>query len=292
MPLSRERLNQYRAQTFHTAPGLRLTSADQAVDFVNQRGYIFFWPIKNVILPSLWAAVAGDRPVPNDHDDPGQITWDWKDSLLGKRVWYYGRVLCKRNCMIALDVLPYFYALSPNYGNYEEDYLIDYEAGSLPLAAKLIYEALLKEGPLDTITLRKKAGLTSRASDTEFNHALGLLQATFRIMPTGVADAGAWHYAFIYDIVPRHFPDLSERAHPITEPEARQKLIQIYLNSLGAATYKDLQRFFCTQPLSWDPKRLRSDLQKMEDRGELRQSVDVESLPNPCVVTAALLSEC
>lgn len=289
MSLSQSQLNQYRAQTFRTAPGLRLHSPDQAVDFVNQRGFIFFWPIKNVSFPSLWAAVAGDRPVPDEHDDPGHVTWGWKDSLLGKRRWYYGRVLCKRNSMIALDVLPYFYALSPNYGNFEEDYLIDYEAGSLPLASKLIYEALLKEGPLDTIALRKKSGFTSRASDTEFNHALDNLQTTFRILPTGVADAGAWHYAFVYDLVPRHFPDLTERAHPITEPEARQKLIQLYLDSLGGATFKELQRFFCTQPLNWDPKRLKSDLQKMEDRGELRQSVEIETLPGPYVVSAALL---
>lgn len=289
MPLSEEQIKQYRAATFRTAPGLRLSSPDQAVEFVNQRGFIFFWPIKNVVMPSLWAAVAGDRPVPDEHDDPGHVTWDWKDRLLGKRRWYYGRVLCKRNSMIALDILPYFYALSPNYGNFEEDYLIDYESGSLPLASKLIYEALLKEGPLDTIALRKKAGLTSRAADTEFNHALDNLQATFRILPTGVADAGSWHYAFVYDIVPRHFPDLTERAHPITEPEARQKLIRLYLESVGAATLKELQRFFCTQPLSWDPKRLKSDLQKMEDRGELRQSVEVQNWPSPGIASASLL---
>lgn len=289
MPLSQDQLNQYRAQTFRTAPGLRLTSADQAVDFVNQRGYIFFWPIKNVMMPSLWAAVAGDRPVADAHDDPGHVSWNWKDSLLGKRRWFYGRVLRKRNSMISLNILPYFYALSPNYGNYEEDYLIDYEAGSLPLASRLIYEALLKDGPLDTITLRKKAGLTSRASDTEFNHALDNLQTTFRILPTGVADTGAWHYAFIYDIVARHFPDLTERAHPITEADARQKLIQVYLESLGVAAFKDLQSFFCTQPLSWDPKRLETDLQKMEGRGQLRQSVAIENLPGTFVVSASLL---
>lgn len=288
MPLSQDQLNQYRAQTFRTAPGLRLTSADQAVDFVNQRGYIFFWPIKNVMMPSLWAAVAGDRPVADAHDDPGHVSWNWKDSLLGKRRWFYGRVLRKRNSMISLNILPYFYALSPNYGNYEEDYLIDYEAGSLPLASRLIYEALLKDGPLDTITLRKKAGLTSRASDTEFNHALDNLQTTFRILPTGVADTGAWHYAFIYDIVARHFPDLTERAHPITEADARQKLIQVYLESLGVAAFKDLQSFFCTQPLSWDPKRLETDLQKMEGRGQLRQSVAIENLPGTFVVSASL----
>src|SRR5450759_1570616 len=105
-------LSQYRSQTFLTAPGLQLTSVDQAVEFVDQRGFVFFWPIKGVELPSLWAAVAGERPVPDEHNDPGHITWDWKDSLLGKKRWYYGRVIKHRNAMISLQLLPFFYALS------------------------------------------------------------------------------------------------------------------------------------------------------------------------------------
>lgn len=168
-------------------------------------------------MPSLWAAVAGDRPVPDEHDDPGHITWGWKDGMLGKQRWYYGRVLRKKNTFIALDILPYFYALSPNYGDPNEDYLIDYEQGKLTAAAKNLYEALLFRGPLDTITLRKLAGLSSQAANTEFNHALEELQTTFRILPVGVSDAGAWHYAFIYQILPHQFPDIIDRAHEITE---------------------------------------------------------------------------
>jgi hypothetical protein len=34
--------------------------------------------------------------VPNDHDDPGQITWRWKDDKLGKNIWYYGKILRRK----------------------------------------------------------------------------------------------------------------------------------------------------------------------------------------------------
>ena len=101
----------------------------QAVDFVNQRGFVYFWPIKGVTLPSLWAAVAGERPVPNEHDDPGHVTWGWKDELLGARRWYYAKVLRKKATFIALDVVPNFYALSENYGEPEQDYLLQYQEG-------------------------------------------------------------------------------------------------------------------------------------------------------------------
>jgi hypothetical protein len=288
MKITIESLKHYRAQTFHTAPGLTVNSKDEAVDFVNERGYIFFWPIKGILMPSLWVAANGDRPVPDEHDDPGHKTWDWKDSLLGKQRWFYGRALRKRNMMISLDTLPYFYALSPNYGDYREDYLIDYESGQLPLAAKLIYETLLENGPLDTIKLRKQAGLTNRSADSEFNHALDELQTTFRILPVGISDSGAWHYSFIYDIVARHFPDITDRAHPISEHDARQKLISLYLDSVGAVPFAEIRRVFANAPTSWEPARIEKDLKKLEERGEIVQGVALEGDEHPQIATTKL----
>ena len=109
-------LKAYRAQTYHLKPALRLRSEDDAVRFVNERGFAYFWPIKGVELPSLWAAVAGARPVADAHDDPGHVTWGWKDKLLGAKKWFYAKFLRGRATMISLKTLPYFYALSENYG--------------------------------------------------------------------------------------------------------------------------------------------------------------------------------
>ena len=47
-------------------------------------------------MPSLWTAVAGDRPVADAHDDPGHITWGWKDRSLDKKIWYYGKILRRK----------------------------------------------------------------------------------------------------------------------------------------------------------------------------------------------------
>lgn len=290
MQLSNQQLKLYRSRTFHTAPGMRVASPEEAVTFVEERGYVFFWPIKGILMPSLWVAAAGDRPVPDEHDDPGHITWDWKDRLLGKRRWYYGRGLRRRNMMIALDVLPYFYALSPNYGDPQEDYLIDYEAGRLPLAAKQIYETLLERGPQDTIALRKYAGLTSRSADTEFNRALDELQTTLRILPVGVSEAGAWHYSFIYDIVARHFPDIVERAHPIAEHEARQKLLRLYLDSVGAVPFTEIKKIFGSAPMKWENARIERDLNKMVERGEVVTGVEVEGMKDRCVASAEIFA--
>ncbi|MEJ5202448.1 MAG: crosslink repair DNA glycosylase YcaQ family protein [Anaerolineales bacterium] len=242
--LSLERLKAHRARMFRILPELRLHTLEQAVRFVNERGFVFFWPVKGFPFPSLWVATAGDRPVADEHDDPGHITWNWKDGLLGKKVWYYGRVLLRRNMMISLTSLPYFYALSPNYGDYENDYLIDYQQGLLTADARAVYEALLKKGALDTLSLRRTAHMEDISCNNRFNRALDELQTTFRILPVAVAPVGAWRYAFVYDIVARHFPELVEKARPISEKEARLHLAQCYFEALGASTLTEFKKMF------------------------------------------------
>ena len=239
-----KRLLEYRAITFGYHSKARITNKEQAVQYVNSRGFIFFWPIHGVILPSLWGAYSGDRPVPNEHDDPGHVTWNWKDSLLGKHVWYYGKILRKRATIISMELAPYFYALTDNYGSPEEDYLTIYEQGLMTQEAKAVYEALLINGPQDSISLRKSARLTSRDSETRFNKALSDLQADFKIMPVGVVDAGSWHYSFAYDIVARYEPELIEKSRFLGELDARQVLVEKYICSVGVAQNRDIARLF------------------------------------------------
>jgi hypothetical protein len=238
-----KKLNTFRKRTFNLPPSKRVSSPAQALTYVNQRGFIYFWPIKGIDMPSLWTAVAGDRPVADAHDDPGHITWGWKDRSLDQKIWYYAKVLRKKATMISLDIAPYFYALSENYGSPEEDYLLAYEEGRLSQAAKQVYEAILTEGKLNTIDLRKAAKLTN-AKESEFNKALEFLQADFKILPVGVAEAGAWKYSFIYEIVPRHFPELPEQARRIGEGAARTKLVELYFLSVGAAQEGDVSKLF------------------------------------------------
>jgi hypothetical protein len=241
--LDLDKLKTHRARTFNLPPFKKLSSPSQARDFVNARGFIFFWPIKGIDFPSLWTAVAGNRPVADAHDDPGHITWRWKDNALDQRVWYYAKVLRRKATIISLEVAPYFYALTENYGDYREDYLIPYEDGRLPQGAKQVYEAILDNGPLNTVDLRKLARM-SNAKDSEFNKALEILQSDFKILPVGVAEAGAWKYSFIYEITARYYSDLPEQARPISEAEARRKLLEIYFQSVGVAQVRDVNKMF------------------------------------------------
>jgi hypothetical protein len=266
-----ERLRQYRAQTFHTAPGMRLHNPEQAIAYVNQRGFVFFWPIRDITLPSLWVAAAGDRPVADAHDDPGHITWGWKDDLLGRRRWYYAKVLRKRSTMISLEIAPYFYALSENYGSPEDDYLTLYEQGRLTQEAKSVYETLLSEGPLDTVALRKATRMTSRESDSRFNRALIDLQTDFKILPIGVTQAGAWRYAFAYEVAARYYPELPDQAMHIPENEARRKLVELYFLSVGLVRENDLVKLF-----GWTKRQVERALDTLVQAGVVCRGQELE----------------
>ncbi len=258
-----KKLQAHRVRAFGLPPAKRLSSPAQALTFVNGRGFVYFWPIKNIDLPSLWTAVAGNRPVADKHDDPGHITWGWKDDALDKKIWYYGKILRGKATMISLEIAPYFYALSENYGSPEEDYLIAYHEGRLTQASKQVYETLLDNGSLNTLDLRKMAKL-SNAKDSEFNKALEQLQRDFKILPVGVAQAGAWKYAHIYEIVTRHYPDLSEQARAIKESQARAKLLELYFNMVGAAEVRDVNKLF-----GWGNEVVRKAVNKLMENGVL-----------------------
>lgn len=283
--LSASQLKQYQEKTFRTSDSSRLRTPQQAVDFVNERGFIFFWPVKGTIMPSLWCSVAGDRPVPDAHDDPGHITWSWKDQMLDKRVWYYGRILRKRNTIISLKMAPYFYALSPNFGEPELEISDQYHAGLIPLEVKLIFEALLEKGPLDSLALRREAHLSGPNSNTPFNRALDILQRDFKVMPTAIAEVGTWKYAFVYDLTHRYHPELLEQSRFISENQARDHLVTSYFHSVGAASEKQLQSLF-----GWTQPETQKSIQRLEEKGLLTNGIELENETAQLVCLTSLVT--
>ena len=280
-----EVIQAYRQKTYRTLPRLRIHSKEEAIEYVSERGFIFFWPIKGITMPSLWTAVAGDRPVANEHDDPGHITWGWKDSLLGKNSWFYAKILRKKATMISMDLVPSFYALSENYGAPEEDYLTIYEQGRMTRETKQVYEVIIEKGPVDTVALRKEARLSGRASDSSFTRALANLQADFKIVPVAVTKSGAWRYAFAYDLLPRQYPQIPERARQISDHVARQRIITTYFKSVGAVQLKDVKKLF-----RWPTKYSLQTIHDLITAGELMPNLSIDAFPGEWYAIPSLIN--
>lgn len=259
--LSDKVLRAYRADTFRLLPGALITNVEDALTFVEDRGFVNLWPIKGIDLPSLWTAVAGDRPVANEHDDPGHITWRWKDEMLSRRRWYYGKLLRGKATFVSMHVLPYFYALTERVAELD-DYRLAYEAGHLSQEARVVADVLYTKGAQHTIQLRRMAHLSARSSKSRFNKALVDLQRGLWVLPVGVAHAGSWRYAFTYELLDRWLPEISQRARGIKMLEARAHLAKLYLDSVGASTPRLIGRLF-----GWQTKEITSALSRLEEAG-------------------------
>jgi len=277
-----EDILRWREFNYHRTPERRLCTVEEARAFVEEVGFCHFWPIKGVESPNLFHAIAGRvRPVPMEHDDPDIAKcWGWKDHALDKRWWYYGKLLRRRATLVSLDMLPTFYALSENYGSLD-DYLQEYADGLMTAEAKAIYEALLEHGPLDTIRLRREARMSAKSAKSRFNRALVELQVGLKVLPVGVAEAGAWRYAFVYEIVQRHYPELPEQARQIKRSEARRALVSRYLDNVVAADRKMIGKVF--HVLKWTPAELDRTIDVLLQEGVVRE-MQVKGLEHPQLV--------
>lgn len=235
---------EYRKKTFALLPRFRVDTLDMALEYINARKLIAFWPINRIPCPSLWVSTAGDRPVPNEHDDPGHITWRWKDEIVSTGSCFYGRILCNRYFFVSRDHLKYLYAISDNVNGSSEDHEVMYADGKMPPIAFRIYDLLLNHGAMDTIALKRLLCLSGKHGEYSFNQAMNFLQKGLKVIPVGISNAGRWHYAFVYDLLTSRFPDLDESARKISPMSARNTLIKSYIQSVGLTKLTDLQNLF------------------------------------------------
>jgi hypothetical protein len=285
--VTREWIAEQRDYTYRRTPNLRIQTLEGALAFVDEVGFCHFWPTKGAEIPNLFHAIAGRlRPVPMQHDDPDiSRCWRWKDAALDKRQWHYGKLLRRRATLVSLELLPVFYACSENTGDLE-DYLDEYRAGMMTAEAKWIYEALLEHGPLDTIRLRREAGMSATSAKSRFDRALVELQVGLKVIPVGVARTGAWRYAFTYEILPRHFPELPEQAAGIKRSEARRTLVSRYLDDVIAADRKMINRIF--HVMKWTPAEMQRTIASLLDEEVIRES-EIDGLDHPQLISTHAL---
>ena len=261
-----------RAVRYRRRMDVRVTTQEQAVAFVNEMGFCFLFPMQGVEMPSLWEAIAG-RVLKTTNQHSGyeiERTWGWKDEALDQKWWFYGKLLRHKATLVSLDFLPNFYALSENFGDYEHDYLAEYQTGALSSEAKQIYEALLKHGALDVVRLRRESRLSSEENKPRFEKALTELQSGLKVLPVGIAPAGAWRYAFIYELLPRWYTHVPDRARSINRAAARAAILDQYLRNVIASPLTSAARVF-----GWKSAEARQAAEQLADEGRVELDVKV-----------------
>jgi len=281
--LTSELLQATRAERYRQRPHLRVQTEGEALGFLNDVGFCLLFSAKEIELPSLWGALCGeDLPLPNHHDNRELgLAWLWKDKLPIEGKVLYGKFLRKKPVFVSLDLVPYLYALSPNYGDPAGDYLQDYLDGRLSVEAKQVYEVLLEGGALPTSRLRQEAGLSGKANANRFDRALAELQMEFRIAKVAISDANRWGYCYVYDLLPRHLPKEVAAAQSITGRQARETLLLRYLRTVIAATPSDAGRLF-----GWPAEDVERLAHRLAGEGRLYERVCIKGLEGEYLVSA------
>lgn len=280
--LTLDKLQTLRAVRYRHRPDLRVNTEEEALAFLNDVGLCSLFSAKGIELPSLWGALCGeDRPLPRQHDSRELgLAWQWKDTLPIAGQVLYGKFLRKKPVFISLDLAPHFYALSPNYGDLAEDFLQDYADGRLSVESKQVYETLLELGALPTSRLRREAGLAGKTNATRFDRALAELQMDFRIVKVAISDANRWGYCYVYDLLPRGFPEVVQASRSIKGRQARETILLRYLRTVIAATPQQVSKV-----LGWTKPDVERLVARLAADHKLDAGVQIEGLVEQYIVS-------
>ncbi len=187
-------------------------------------GFALLFPAAGIDAPSLYEAIAGPDETPWA-DGMGEFeskVWTWKDALPAAGLAWGGKLLYRRACVIAPELLN---ALYPGRG--EPD---DHLGFDLSPDAHRIADALMP-GPLTASALREIVGVRSR-----YERGMGELHRHLLVGSAGVREQKAgWPVTVI---------DLTCRLFDVGGGFDRPFATQIFLRTMVEATPGQLARAF------------------------------------------------
>jgi hypothetical protein len=143
-----------------------------------------------------------------------------------------------------------------------------------------VYEVLLNEGALPTSRLRREAGLGGKSNASRFDRALAELQMDLRITKVAISDANRWGYCYVYDLLHRHFAGIVAQARAISGGQARETILLRYLQTVVAATPRQIRLLF-----GWEARDVDRLVDRLDGAGRLRAGVRIAGLPEEHLVT-------
>jgi len=211
-------------------------TAKQAAAWLDRVGIALLLVKADIVLPSLWEAVKGDREQTwAVRDAAGDfvewsaemgVVWRLKDELPARGLACVGKHLGAGVTCISPSALPLLYALTGRAGT-PEDFRTELDGLELELA-----EAVRDGGPLSGPELRTLVGAPKPAVE----RSLARLQRRLVLTSAGLVERERGWPAVALDLLPRawELPVLP------SADEARRQLARLVLDTAGELTAADL----------------------------------------------------
>jgi hypothetical protein len=198
---------------------------------VDRVGLATLFPIDDLVLPSLWEAVAGTPEITwSSRDEEGRFldfspefgrVWGWKDELPERRLVCVGKHVRGRSALVSLRALPALYAAR-------------HEPGELSPLERDVVDFLTEHGPCSTADLPDLIGHERKP----VARAVDRLQRRLVLTTAGAQERAQGWPAVIVDLLARRYREQLRRL-PESEP-ARSELAEVVLASAREISAADL----------------------------------------------------
>jgi hypothetical protein len=267
-----DELIETRKARYRQAEGTHLRSDADALDFIEDLGFVWLIDLSEADLPSLQGAAP--QPFLSDPYAKGSTVarswWDTKQMLPARKACYYGKVLRGRGTFISWECFPLLYAVYASVNDYQDDY----RDGILSRDEKRVLDLIAAHPEIPSPDLRRKFGSVGKDVTRALARALQHLQETFRITAAGGSIEG-WtihNWAPVGDwVAPEHL----ERARSLDPREAKKQLILRYLRMSVASSVGDIAWVF-----RWNRREVAGLVQELVQCDETRE-IEVLGIPGP-----------
>ncbi|HEY7705029.1 MAG TPA: hypothetical protein VID03_09405 [Acidimicrobiia bacterium] len=178
---------------------------DDAVEFISKVGLAYLFGSKRATeFPNLHMQLTGHDSI-DDWGPETEVVWECRAELPLRGAAWFGEWLRKRGTFVSVGLLPAALGWCGRAADVEEDVS---QAWGISPDAGMVYEAVLAEGPIASMALRRAVGLEKSESAKAFQNALKSLQHGLFVTTFGhEQESGAWASS-VYEPTVRAFPDV------------------------------------------------------------------------------------
>ena len=233
MPELPEEIELYRDRKWRREDALKIETAEQAEQMVEDLGFCLGLTDARKNLPSFYIAVCGRRdahmPRNVQKDPEASAAWVLKDQVLERGRVYYGKLVKGNSMFLAPRMIPVFNAIWGVPKSREKDELSE--------NARKVLKVLRKEWEMATSDLRSECGFSNKADLTK---AIDELQKKMKVIPQQVLYVPKFTY--IWTLAEARFPE--EMKIKMPRDEAVRELARCYLSMCGMTLLGDMSRTF------------------------------------------------